>query len=364
MSRLRVAVIFGGRSSEHEISVLSARSVIAALDPERFEVVPVGITRRGRWVLMPAGPPEAIAGGALASIGDGAGVGVRIEHAPEARAVVTDDGARLPVDVAFPVLHGPYGEDGAIQGLLEMADVPYVGSGVLGSALGMDKALQKSVLRDAGLPVVPHVVVHEREWTHEPEAVEAASASLGFPVFVKPSALGSSVGVTRVADAASLGAAIDVALSHGEVALVEAAATGCREIECAVLGDTDPVASLAGEIVPRSHDFYSYEAKYLDDDGAELVVPVDLAPEVLAEVQRLSVASFLALGCSGMARVDFFVSADGRVVVNELNTIPGFTRISMYPKLWEASGMSYRDLLSRLIDLALERHARRAGKRV
>lgn len=362
MTRLRVAVVFGGRSSEHEISVLSARSVIAALDPERFEVVPIGITRAGRWVLMPAGPPEVAGSDALASVGDGAGSAVRLEQGPQARAVVADDGARLPVDVVFPVLHGPYGEDGAIQGLLEMADLPYVGSGVLGSALGMDKALQKSVLRDAGLPVVAHVVVHEREWLHEPEAVEAAASALGFPMFVKPSALGSSVGITRVTDPSALPAAIDVALGHGDVALVEAAATGAREIECAVLGDDDPVASSAGEVIPRAHDFYSYEAKYLDDDGADLVIPADLPPAVLAEVQRLAVAAFAALRCSGMARVDFFVSDDG-IVINELNTIPGFTRISMYPKLWEASGISYRDLVARLIDLAVERHARRAAKR-
>ncbi|MFM8999015.1 MAG: D-alanine--D-alanine ligase family protein [Actinomycetota bacterium] len=357
MTRLRVAVLFGGRSAEHEISVLSARSVLAALDPDRFEAIAIGITKAGRWVLLPQGPPPPLPSGGLAEIAAAAGPAVALDQTPGGRALVVDDGTRVAVDVVFPVLHGPHGEDGSIQGFLEMAGVPYVGSGVLGSALGMDKAAQKAVLRAAGLPVVAHEVVVEREWREDPEAVEARAAHLGYPVFAKPAALGSSVGISRVDDAASLPAALDLAFAYGRKAVVEAGLTGHREIECAVLGNDDPVASIAGEIAPRRHAFYSYEAKYLDDDGTDLIVPASLAPEQLAEVQRLAIATFQALDCAGMARVDLFLRADGAFVVNELNTIPGFTSISMYPKLWEASGLPYRDLVSRLVDLALERAA-------
>ena len=357
MTRLRVAVLFGGRSAEHEVSVLSARSVLAAIDPDRFEAIPIGVTKAGRWVLMPQGPPPPLSSGGLAEVAAAAGPGVALDQTPEQRTLVVDDGSRLAVDVVFPVLHGPHGEDGSIQGFLEMVGIPYVGSGVLGSAVGMDKAMQKAVLRDAGLPVVDHEVVLEREWREDPEAVEARAAHLGFPVFTKPAGLGSSVGISRVDGAAALPEALDLAFAHGRKALVEAGLTGHREIECAVLGNDDPVASIAGEIVPKGHAFYSYEAKYLDDDGTDLVVPAVLAPEQLAEVQRLAVAAFQALDCAGMARVDLFLRADGSFVVNELNTIPGFTRISMYPKLWEASGLPYRELVSRLIDLALDRAA-------
>ena len=357
--RKRVAVVFGGRSAEHEVSVISARSVLAALDPARFEAVPIGVTKAGRWVLLPAAPPPLPEGG-LAEVADG--TDVALDQRPGARELVASDGARIAVDVVFPVLHGPFGEDGTIQGFLETLGVPYVGAGVLASAVGMDKAMQKAVLRDAGIPVVEHEVVHEREWREDAEAVEARAAHLGSPVFVKPAGLGSSVGVTRVEDASGLGGALDLAFRHGRKALVERAALGAREIECAVLGNDDPVASLAGEIVPRGHTFYDYEAKYLDAGGADLVVPADLPAAVLAEVQRLAIGAFRAIDCAGMARVDLFLGRDGSLVVNEVNTIPGFTPISMYPKLWEASGLAYRDLLTRLLDLAEERAASEAAR--
>ena len=363
MTRLRVAVLFGGRSAEHEVSVLSARSVLAAMDPDRFEAIPIGVTKAGRWVLLPQGPPPPLPSGGLAEVAAAAGPAVALDQTSERRELIVDDGTRVAVDVVFPVLHGPHGEDGSIQGFLEMVGVPYVGSGVLASALGMDKAVQKAVLRAAGLPVVDHEVVVEREWREDPEAVEARAAHLGFPVFAKPAALGSSVGISRVDAASELPAALDLAFAHGRKAVVEAGLTGHREIECAVLGNDDPVASIAGEIVPKRHAFYSYEAKYLDDGGTDLLVPAELAPAQLAEVQRLAVAAFQALDCAGMARVDLFLRADGDLVVNELNTIPGFTGISMYPKLWEASGLPYRDLVSRLIDLALERAGRSSVER-
>ena len=357
--RRRVAVLFGGRSAEHEISVISARSVIDALDPARYEVVAIGVTKQGRWVLLPSGPPAIAAGSGateLPQVTDAAGGAIALEQEPDSRTLVTPDGSRTEIDVVFPVLHGPFGEDGSIQGFLEMAGVPYVGGGVLASALGMDKAVQKTVLAAVGIPVVDHEVVHERAWEEDPEGVQARAEHLGFPLFVKPSALGSSVGISKVADPSGLRGALEEAFRYGRKALLERGVEGAREIECAVLGNDDPVASTAGEIVPRGHAFYDYDAKYLDEDGAELLIPAALDPETLEEVQRLAVAAFRAIDCSGMARVDFFVLSDGRVVLNEINTIPGFTSISMYPKLWEASGVSYPDLVDRLVELAIERH--------
>ncbi len=354
--RRRVVVLFGGRSAEHEVSVISARSVMAALDPARFEAIPVGVTKLGRWHLMPAGPPALASGGALPGVDDASGEEVTLEQEPGARALVAPGGARTEIDVVFPVMHGPFGEDGSVQGLLELAGVPYVGAGVLASAVGMDKAAQKVLFAAAGIPVVEHVVVHEREWEEDPEGVQARAEHLGFPLFAKPAALGSSVGITKVLEPQGLRAALELALRFGRKAVLERAVEPAREIECAVLGNDDPVASVAGEIVPRGHAFYDYEAKYLDEQGAELRVPAPLAPEVLEEVQRLAIAAFRAIDCAGMARVDFFLTADGRVVLNEINTIPGFTSISMYPRLWEASGVSYPDLVERLIELAIERH--------
>jgi D-alanine-D-alanine ligase len=357
--RRRVVVLFGGRSAEHEISVISARSVLDALDPERFEAISIGVTKDGRWQLMPTGPPALRAGippTALPRVDESPGEEITLDQEPGAHALVSADGSRTEIDVVFPVMHGPYGEDGSVQGFLEMAGVPYVGSGVLGSALGMDKAVQKVLLAAAGIPVVEHEVVLEREWEEDAEGVEARAEHLGTPLFVKPAALGSSLGVTKVHGPEELRAGLEEAFRYGRRALLETAVEDSREIECAVLGNDDPVASVAGEIVPRGHEFYDYEAKYLDENGAELIVPADISPETLEEVQRLSIAAFRAIDASGLARVDFFLTREGRLFLNEVNTIPGFTSISMYPKLWEASGVPYTELVDRLIELAIERH--------
>ncbi len=359
MSRVRVVILFGGRSAEHEISCISARSVMDALDPERYEVVPIGVTKRGRWELMTGGPPALPAGrdGPLPEVSPETGPEVALDQDSGARAIVGQDGSRTLIDVVFPVMHGPFGEDGSIQGFLEMAGVPYVGAGVLGSAVGMDKAVQKVLFVAAGIPIVEHEVVQEREWLDDPEGVETRAEHLGYPRFAKPAALGSSVGITKVHGPAELRPAMDEAFRFGRKAVLERAVEGGREIECAVLGNDDPVASIAGEIVPRGHEFYSYEAKYLDEHGSELLIPAPIRPQVLEEIQRLAVAAFRAIECAGMARVDFFLTPDERIFVNEVNTIPGFTSISMYPKLWEASGLSYTELVDRLIELAIERHA-------
>ena len=358
--RKRIAILFGGRSAEHEISVISARSVIDALDPERYEVVPIGVTKQGHWQLMPGGPPVLPPGSreALPEVTERSGPEVALDQEPGSQTLVAEDGSRTPIDVVFPVMHGPHGEDGSIQGFLEMAGVPYVGAGVLASAVGMDKAVQKVLFRAAGIPVIEHEVVHEREWEEDPEAVEARAAHLGYPLFAKPSTLGSSVGVTKVHETGELRGALEDAFRYGRKALLERSVEGGREIEVAVLGNDDPVASVAGEIVPRGHEFYSYEAKYLDQEGAELIIPAPIPAETLEEAQRLAVAGFLALDCAGLARVDFFLRQTGGLLVNEINTIPGFTQISMYPKLWEASGLSYPELIDRLVELALERHER------
>jgi D-alanine-D-alanine ligase len=361
--RRRIAVLFGGRSAEHEVSVASAGSVMDALDPERYEVIPIGVTREGRWQLV-AGGPAALAAGPpdhLPRVTDAAGPDVALDQEPGSQALVAEDGSRTPFDVVFPVIHGPYGEDGSIQGFLEVAGVPYVGAGVLASAVGMDKAIQKILFRAAGIPVVEHEVVHEREWEEDPEAVEAGAEHLGYPLFAKPASLGSSVGVTKVHGRADLRGALERAFRYGRKVLLERAVEGGRELEVAVLGNDDPVASVAGEIVPR-HEFYSYEAKYLDEKGAELVIPADVSPEIMEETQRLAVAAFLAVDGAGMARVDFFLTPSGDVLINEINTIPGFTQISMYPKLWEASGLSYPELIDRLVELAVERHERERKK--
>ncbi len=359
MTRTRVVILFGGRSAEHEISCVSARSVMDALDPDRYEAIPIGVTKDGRWELMPGGPPALPAGqaGPLPRVTGNEGGEVALAQDPGARALVGRDGSRTRIDVVFPVMHGPFGEDGSIQGFLEMAGVPYVGAGILGSALGMDKAVQKVLFAAAGIPVVEHEVVHERQWTEEPEVVRARAAHLGFPLFCKPAALGSSVGVTKVHGPEELAGGLAEAFRYGRKALLERSVEGVREIECAVLGNEDPIASIAGEIVPTGHEFYDYEAKYLDEHGSELLIPARISAGTLEEVQRLSVAAFRAVDCAGMARADFFLAPDGRLLVNEVNTIPGFTSISMYPKLWEASGVAYSELIDRLVELAIERHA-------
>ena len=358
-ARLKVGIIFGGRSGEHEVSVMSARGILKALDPARFEPVLVGIDRRGNWQLC---EPRALlepAAGADQVVGEGALVRVGAADASLERREPADLRARFGVDVFFPIVHGTQGEDGALQGLLEMAGAPYVGCGVLGSAVGMDKDVAKRLLRDAGLPVVDFVVA--RAGSPSLAGVEQrVAAELGFPCFVKPANLGSSVGVSKVRSAADLPAALAQAFRYDRKLVIERA-IDAREIETAVLGLSQPEVSLPGEIVPR-HEFYSYEAKYLDPNGAELIVPAPLSDEQTREVQRLSLRAFEALELEGLARVDFFLDrGTGAWFVNEVNTLPGFTEVSMYARMWQHSGLSYRDLVTRLIELALARfEARRA----
>jgi D-alanine-D-alanine ligase len=362
-AKRRVAVLFGGRSAEHEISCISARSVIDALDPTANEVIPIGITREGRWHVL-SGPPALPAEiGRLPEVTEGSGPAADlVEGDGASRELALADGSRERIDVVFPVLHGPFGEDGATQGLLELAGVPYVGAGVLGSALGMDKAIQKILFGAAGLPVAPHQIVTEPAWREDPEAVRARAEELGYPVFTKPATLGSSVGITMVHDAAELDDGMDEAFRHARKALLEQAIVPIREIECAVLGNDDPVASIAGEIRPQGHEFYDYDAKYLDEDGAQLVIPAEIPEELLGRVQRMAVTAFRAVEGAGMARVDFFLRGDEELWLNEINTIPGFTSISMYPKLWEASGVPYPELVERLLELAIERNEAERSK--
>jgi len=352
---VRVLLIFGGRSEEHEVSVVSATAVARALDPQRYEVVSVGIDKQGRWHRL-TGPQalEARGAGELPSVGPESGADIALSREPGARELVGEGGERQPVDVALPILHGPFGEDGTIQGLFELAGVPYVGAGVLASAVGMDKAVQKVLFRAAGLPVVRYEVVFDHEWDEDPDAITARAEALGAPVFVKPAALGSSVGITKVKSLADLPEAMAEAFRHGRKALIEESAEGAREVEVGVLGNDDPVASLPAEIIPKA-EFYDYRAKYLDD-ATELRVPAELPAEVVDELQRMAVAAFRAIDCAGMARVDFFYREPAELIINEINTIPGFTEVSMYPRMWEASGVPYAELLNRLITLALERH--------
>jgi D-alanine-D-alanine ligase len=345
--RMRLALLFGGRSGEHEVSVVSARSVARSLDPDRYEVIPMAIDHRGRW----ADPATA------RTVLDGSG-----DRADQVRAFTGRD--RLDprllgdgVDVVFPVLHGPFGEDGTVQGLLEILDLPYVGCDVTASALCMDKILTKRVFREQGLATPEWVEVHRHTWQQESDRLRGRCLSLGLPVFVKPARLGSSVGVTKVKTAEAFDAAVTVALEHGEWAIVERGLVA-REIEVAVLGDEEPRASVPGEVVP-GHEFYDYSDKYLDS-ACQLLAPAPLGPEQQGAVQALAVRAFRALGCSGMARADMFLErSTGLLWLNELNTIPGFTSISMYPRLWALSGLPYPTLLDELVRLALERHRRR-----
>jgi D-alanine-D-alanine ligase len=335
MARLRVAVLMGGRSSEHEISVASARSVLESLDPDRYEVRSIEIARDGRWELT------ARAEQARLGKGDSEKLPVPLNGQP---APLGD------VDVVFPVLHGPFGEDGTVQGFLELAGVAYVGAGVTASALCMDKDLFKAVMRDKGIPVVESVTVLAR---HR----DQAENPFGYPVVVKPARLGSSVGISIAKTPEEFSRALDLAFEHDEKVLVEEHCAGV-EVECSVLGNDEPIASIPGEIVPLVSEWYDYKAKY-EEGGMDLVVPPRLDEAAIARVQELAVAAFVASDCEGMARVDFFVREDGKVLVNELNTIPGFTSTSVYAKLFEASGISYRELLDRLVELALERRNRR-----
>jgi D-alanine-D-alanine ligase len=356
--KLRVGILFGGRSGEHEVSLRSARSILDALDPARYEPVLLGIDHDGRWHLGDAGralleapgrPLELDAAAPALAVAPGAGaalVPVEAAAAPEVGSI----------DVFFPVLHGTYGEDGTVQGLLELAGAPYVGSGVLGSAVGMDKDVTKRLLRDAGLPIVEYLVLR----AGQPLDVERIEAELGFPCFVKPANLGSSVGVHKVAEPGGLVAAIADALRYDRKVIIERG-VDAREIECSVLGNDAPRASVLGEIAPKG-EFYSYAAKYLDEDGAALIVPAELPDGLANEMRDLAVRAFEVLELAGLARVDFLLERPtGRAYINEVNTIPGFTSISMYPKLWEASGLGYPELISELIELALDRHRHRTA---
>jgi len=356
--RLRVGVLFGGRSGEHEVSLASAASVIRGLDPEKYEAVPIGITKEGHWRIGAGAQkmlPEVLRGGqdvmmtadptnaSLVPLGDSGG-----------------GSTAQRLDVIFPVMHGTYGEDGTIQGLLDLAGLPFVGAGVLGSAIGMDKDVAKRLLQVAKIPVVPWVTVHRHEWERDPKKVQREiERKFKYPVFVKPAALGSSVGMTKVHSRKELAPALDLASEFAMKILVEKSVVA-REIEVSVLGNSDPKASVPGEIVPH-REFYDYTAKYLED-GTQLLIPAKLKPAQIKQIQRLAVAAFRALELSGMARVDFFLEkrTNGKLFLNEVNTIPGFTSISMYPKLWEATGIPFRELTDKLISLALEIHAEKA----
>ena len=350
-AKQRVVILFGGRSAEHEVSLLSARNVANALDPDRFQALFVGIDKQGRWHLESQATLDA-------AVGDPRAVAL------DERAPLTDAGVLRANDVVFPTLHGTFGEDGAMQGLLELAGVAYVGAPVLGSAVGMDKDVTKRLLRDAGLPIVPYRVVTTRIYRDDPGACLRAAEELGVPLFCKPANAGSSVGVSRVAGATDLGAALTLALGHDTKVLLERG-IDAREVECAVLGNDEPEASIPGEIVLSHRDgFYSYDAKYVDPAGAVFRVPADIQPAVAKRVRDLSVATFRALELAGMARVDFFLDRrDGALYVNEVNTLPGFTEGSGYPKMWAASGLPARQLVTRLVELALERHAAAPSRR-
>ena len=383
--KIRVGILFGGRSGEHEISLLSAASVFKAIDQYKYEVVPIGITKQGRWVTsadaerllagkpleperqLRAGDPDTTAAAAVLQTGQavvvppephkpGAGMTPFQTAAPARRAA---DRA-INVDVIFPVLHGTFGEDGTVQGLLELAEIPYVGAGVLGSAAGMDKDIMKSLFRAAGLPIVKHVTILRSDWESEPKKVQKTiERSLKYPVFVKPANLGSSVGISKAHDRKELGPALTEAARFDRKIVIEQGVGGnsgkAREIECAVLGNDQPRASVAGEIVP-SAEFYDYSAKYLDE-GSQLIIPAKLTKAEARKVQELAIGAFRAVDCSGLGRVDFLMDPKSRkIYLNEINTMPGFTSISMYPKLWAASGVSYPELIESLIQLGIERH--------
>jgi D-alanine-D-alanine ligase len=376
VKRLRVGVLYGGRSGEHEVSLASAAAVFANLDRGRYDPVPIRIETDGRWALADRPPSAASAAEVIEQSRLEAARQIRsgrevhlvarpseetilsIKRTKESTAEPTEALVTgLHVDVIFPILHGPYGEDGTIQGLLELANVPYIGAGVAASALGMDKVLMKQIFTAHGLPSCEWRVIVRHEWERRSAEILAnLERALHFPMFVKPANLGSSVGISKAKDAAGLRDAIELAGTFDRKVIVEAAVPDAREIECAVLGNDAPQASVPGEIVP-SREFYDYEAKYLDD-GSMPIIPADIPPATADEVRRLSLAAFQAIDCAGMARVDFLLSKrTGDLLINEINTIPGFTTISMYSKLWEASGVAYPALLDRLVELAIERHA-------
>ncbi|RKS75054.1 D-alanine--D-alanine ligase [Actinomadura pelletieri DSM 43383] len=364
-SKIRVAVVFGGRSSEHAISCVTAGAVLAAIDRDRYEVVPIGIARDGRWVLPPADLRLAIEDGRLPEV-TGAGGVLALPFDPDSRGLMVVEPGTVPerlgdVDVVLPLLHGPYGEDGTLQGLLDLAGVRYVGAGVLASAVGMDKEFMKLVWQARGLPVGPYVVVGDREWRRERkrkiDEIKELGLASGRAVFVKPARAGSSMGISRVTDETDLDAAVEQAREHDPKVIVEAAVEG-REIECGVLQGVDDApaeASLPAEVLMAGgHDFYDFETKYLDGTTT-MAIPPDLPPAAIEEVRRIAVQAFEALDCEGLARVDFFHTPDGRWILNEINTMPGFTPASAFPQMWAATGLDYPALVDRLIQTALRR---------
>jgi D-alanine-D-alanine ligase len=386
MKKTRVGVLFGGRSGEHEVSLLSAASVVNAIDKNKYDVVPIGINKEGRWLTagdaeallhgkapddsknLRAGDPEATPGAAVLASGEAVVVPPEPVHRSSLTPFQTDatqlrraSDRAINVDVIFPVLHGTFGEDGTIQGLLELADIPYVGAGVLGSAAGMDKDIMKSLFRAAGLPIVKHVTLLRSDWDADHKKTEKiVDRVLKYPVFVKPANLGSSVGISKAHNKKELGPAIYEAAKFDRKIVIEQGVGGtkhkAREIECSVLGNDQPQASVAGEIVPVK-EFYDYSAKYLDE-GSELIIPAKLRKAEMKKVQDLAIKAFQAVDCSGLARVDFLMDPKSRkLYLNEINTMPGFTSISMYPKLWAATGLQYSNLIDRLIQLGIERHA-------
>jgi D-alanine-D-alanine ligase len=391
MKKLRVGILFGGRSGEHEVSLLSAASVLNAIDKSKYEVVPIGITKDGRWLTaehaekllegnlvleerhLRAGDPETTEAAAVLARGESVVVPPEPVHRhtglipfqTEAALARRASDRAINVDIIFPVLHGTFGEDGTIQGLLELADIPYVGAGVLGSAAGMDKDIMKSLFLAAGIPIVKHVAILRGAWKKNPRKFQRfVGSKLKYPVFVKPANLGSSVGISKAHNGNELGPAIEEAAKFDRKIVIEQGVGGkknkAREIECSVLGNDDPVASVPGEIVPVK-EFYDYNAKYLEE-GSELIIPAKLTRAETRKIQELAVRSFKAVDCSGLARVDFLMDPGSagkarKIYVNEINTMPGFTAISMYPKLWSASGLGYAELIDQLLQLGLERHA-------
>ncbi len=354
--KIKVGILFGGKSAEHEVSLQSAKNVADAIDKDMYDVALIGIDKSGRWLLpnqsqflLNAADPKLIKLNREQE--------ESVALVPQSGGELTDlsaGGAHSSVDVVFPILHGPFGEDGTVQGLLKLAGVPFVGAGILGSAVGMDKDVMKRLLRDAGIPIGGFLVFRQDDVLD----FDAIADALGLPFFVKPANLGSSVGVHKVADREAFDGAVQDAFSFDTKILIEEFIDG-RELECSVLGNREPIASVVGEIV-SSHDFYSYEAKYIDEHGAALEIPADVSDAVSERIRELSIRTFQTLECEGLGRVDCFLKKDGDVIVNEINTIPGFTKISMYPRLWDASGISYPDLINRLIELAVERFEREA----
>ena len=388
MKKLRVGILFGGRSGEHEVSLLSAASVLNAINKDKYDVVPIGITKEGRWLTeahaerllrgeqhheegrhLRAGDPQATPGAAVLAKGEA----VIVPPVPQAHGLVPFESAAasmqkpIDVDVIFPVLHGTFGEDGTIQGLFELADIPYVGAGVLGSAAGMDKDVMKQLFSGAELEIVKHVTILRSQWEKEPKKItKLVESRLKYPVFVKPANLGSSVGISKAHDRKELGPAIETAAGYDRKIVIEEGVGGkkrkARELECAVLGNDEPRASVVGEIIPGA-EFYDYNAKYIDE-GSRPVIPAKISKKQMKQVQEMAVRAFKAVDCSGLARVDFLMEPkSGKIYINEINTMPGFTSISMYPKMWAASGLEYPELIDRLIQLGLERHAEKKKNR-